>query len=122
MHRDVTPGAWCDDDRALADALAILRLPASDLDKDRLALCVTEACELITDELDRGDTPITGDPVTLRMIHAELSVELYRRKDAPFGVLNAWSPEDVALRISSDPMVGFRHRLEPWKLDYGVAG
>lgn len=121
MRRDVTPGAWCDDDRALSDALSILRLPASDLDKDRLAICVTEACELISNELDRADAPIEGDPATLRMVHAELSVELYRRKDAPFGVLNAWSPDEIALRIPGDPLAGFRARLLPWKLDYGVA-
>lgn len=124
IHRgDPVPGEWCDDDRALADALKVLRLPATDVDSARLAMCVATACELITAALDRADDdPVTGDPSALRTAHYMVAVELYRRKDAPFGVLNAWSPDEGQMRISNDPLRGVYHIILPYKRGWGVAG
>lgn len=119
---DPAPSNWCQDDRALTDALALLRLPGTDADKDRLSQYVETACQLITAELDRGDVPVEGDPPALRTAHALVAVELYRRKDAPFGVLNAWSTDELAIRIGTDPLAGVFHMILPFKLGFGVAG
>lgn len=123
IHRgDPIPGAWCDDDRALADALKVLRLPSTDIDNTRLTTAVATACELITACIDRADDdPVTGDPAALRTAHYMVAVELYRRKDAPFGVLNAWSPDEGALRINTDPLRGVYHIILPFKRGFGVA-
>ena len=56
----------------------------------------------------------------VRTAMTNLTIELYRRKDAPFGVLNAWSPDEVAVRISSDPMRGIVHILLPLKKKFGI--
>lgn len=124
VHRgDPVPGTWCDDDRALADALRVLRLPGSDIDVERLTPCVATACELISAFLDRpDDDPVAGDPSALRTAHYMVAVELYRRKDAPFGVLNAWSPDEGTTRIPTDPLRGVYHIVLPYKADWGVAG
>lgn len=124
IHRgDPVAGAWCDDDRALSDALGVLRVPSTDPDFARLQICVATACELITAFMDRADDdPVTGDPSALRTAHYMVAVELYRRKDAPFGVLNAWSPDEGQLRITNDPMRGVYHIVLPFKRGFGVAG
>jgi hypothetical protein len=51
----------------------------------------------------------------------QVTVELYRRKDAPFGVLNSWSENDVGpVRIGTDPLKGVEHLLAPYAHRYGV--
>lgn len=122
-HRgDPVPGAWCDDDQALADALLVLRLPGTDVDKQRLEQSVATACELITAALDRpDDDPVVGAPSALRTAHYMVAIELYRRKDAPFGVLNAWSPDEGSVRINTDPLRGVYHMILPYKRGFGVA-
>jgi hypothetical protein len=118
---DPPHGAWCDDARAVADAMAILKLPAGDPAEEQLEVAAASACEKITAFLDRDDDdPIVGDPSALRTAHAQVTIELYRRKDAPFGVLNAWSADEVPLRISNDPLRGVHKLLLPYKSGWGV--
>lgn len=107
----------------LARALDVLRLDPTDEDAPRVELAVSEATALIDAELDLElawtdsnaiPAPVTGAAVTL-------AVELYRRKDAPFGVSDSWSPDGAVVRLSSDYLRGVRSELAPFVARRGVA-
>jgi len=115
---------WVNDAQAATDAATILRLASSGADYDRLLELAGAAGELICLYLDRTD-PIPGvlpqtPPPPLRTAHANVTVELWRRKDAPFGVLDAWSPDGTATRIGSDPLQGVHHMITPYKAGWGI--
>jgi hypothetical protein len=106
-----------------ARALDVLRLDAADDDAPRVELAVVEAVALVDAELDLEvgyassssiPAPVTGAAVTL-------AVELYRRKDAPFGVTDSWSPDGAVLRLSSDVLRGVRSTLAPYVSRRGIA-
>jgi hypothetical protein len=106
-----------------ARALDVLRLEEADDDAGRINLAVAEAVGLLDAELDLEvayvDTasipaPVNGAAVTL-------TVELYRRKDAPFGVTDSWSPDGAVLRLSSDVLRGVRSALAPFVGRRGIA-
>ncbi len=48
-------------------------------------------------------------------------VDAYRRKDATFGIIGAWSPDGVALRVSRDWLDGVKASLQPFRVRFGVA-
>lgn len=115
---------WTDDVQAAADAAAILRMETVGVDFDRLLELAHTAGEVICAHLDRVG-PIPGvtpgvPPSPLRTAHANVTVELWRRKDAPFGVLDSWSPDGTATRIGSDPLQGVYHLIKPYKAGWGV--
>ena len=115
--------AWVDADQVLADVLDVLRKTATDADSDRIEALIPAAANLAQAYLDRDADPLPAAPPMhplVRTAMTNLTVELYRRKDAPFGVLNAWSPDDLALRVSSDPMRGVVGILLPLKTGFGV--
>lgn len=108
-----------------ADALidrvrSVLRLASGDVDDEALGHAVAEACALIDDELDLV-TPFVVIPVLLEGAAVDLAVERYRRKDAPFGVADAWSIDGGLVRLSSDPMKGVRGLCAPYKARRGVS-
>ena len=49
-----------------------------------------------------------------------LTVELYRRKDAPFGVTDSWGLDGASIRLSSDVMKGTASMLAPYKARWGI--
>jgi hypothetical protein len=52
----------------------------------------------------------------------QLTIELYRRKDAPFNLLNATVPEDVPVDISSlGAIQSVAPLIQPWKQRWGFA-
>lgn len=116
---------WRDDVQAANDALLVMKLARDPANVDLLTLYAIEAGDLICLYLDRTDTipgVIPGTPPpALRGAHRDVTVELYRRKDAAFGVLNAWSPDDGAIRISADPLRGVYARITPYKANWGLA-
>ena len=117
--------AWVDPDAVLADAMAVLRMSGSDPDVARLQTLVSTAAALVDAWLDRGTSPLPDAPPMHPLAQfgtTQVTVELYRRKDAPFGVLNAWSPDEVVTRISNDPIRGAFNVLLPLKGGFGVAG
>ena len=61
--------------------------------------------------------PMTQAPLVEAAV--ELAVEVYRSKDAPFGVLDAWSADAVPLRISSDRLRNVRSIAVPYKRRFG---
>lgn len=118
---------WLDPDVVLADVQATLRMKATDPDIARIEdEHIPAAAALVDAFLDYpSDAPLTPVPPMhplTRQAMTQLTIELYRRKDAPFGVLNAWSPDDVALRISTNPIQGVFHILLPLKKGFGIAG
>lgn len=120
--------SWANTEQAAADAIEVLRFAPGDLDEQRVQRKARVAAGLIAQHLDRkvddeGDPiPIT-DPVELELLHdahGQLTTELYLRKDAAFGVMNAYS-EDQAYRIGSDPLAGIRSMLIGSKQQWGIA-
>jgi len=115
---------WVDADQVLADVLDVLRLPPTDDDSDRIAALIPAAAELIKTYLDRDTEELPAAPPMHPLIQTAMTnctIELYRRKDAPFGVLNSWSPDEMVVRISTDPLRGVMKILLPLKLQFGVA-
>ena len=91
-------------------ALDVLRLDPTDEDAARVEEAAVRACELVSLELDYSVAPATVPPIAVGAA-VTLTVELYRRKDAPFGVTDSWSVDGTSLRISSDVMRGVRSEL-----------
>lgn len=120
---DTDVPAWVDPVTVLADVLDILRLPASDADAARIEALIPTAAHLVDGFLDRGDDPLPVAPPMHPLVRTgmtNVTVELYRRKDAPFGVLNSWTPDGMATRISSDPLASSRKLLQPLKRHWGL--
>lgn len=116
--------AWVDATQVLADVLDVLRLPATDDDSDRIESLIPTAADLVKTYLDRDADPLPDAPPMhplVRTAMTNLTIELYRRKDAPFGVLNGWSPDEIAIRISTDPLRGVVKILLPLKRRWGIA-
>lgn len=116
--------SWRDDLQAATDAALVLKLSPTGPDFDRLYALAQSAGELICLHLDRYE-PIPGTlpqtpPPPLRFAHSHVTIELWRRKDAPFGVLNAWSTDDVAVRIGNDPLAGIIPVIEPYRSHWGL--
>lgn len=124
MSTTAPPAAnpWDVDDVSAA-ALAILRLEPADEDAPEVATSAGVACELVDAELDMAAPFATVDDIPAHVHRAAvfLTVEMYRRKDAPFGVLNAWSVDDVMIRVGPDVMRSVRSILFPSKERFGVA-
>lgn len=113
---------WDVEDIALR-ALDVLRLDPSDMDAARINTKAVEAVALIDNELDMvlpylGYTaipaPVIGAAVTL-------TVELFKRKDAPGGITDSWSADGTFLRLSADVLKGVRSTLAPYVERRGVA-
>jgi hypothetical protein len=135
---DPTAGTWHDQAPAVATAAATaLRLKATDPDRDRLeplARAAMRAIDLRLDlravatrmvYLDGGAEVITyaTDDAPADVVEAahQVTRDLFRRKDAPFGVLNAWSQTGEAIRISRDQLAGVDSLLQPHIEGWGIA-
>lgn len=113
-------GVWYDLDVTVAAVLAVLRLTASDVDAERIRALVPVAGQLIDTRLDRQVALTSPAPLPVLVALENLTVELYRRKDAPFGVLNAWSPDAFAIRIGRDQMAGIDSLLAGYRRRWGI--
>lgn len=117
-----TEPTWSTPEDIRDRALAILRLPSTHPDAERILSSARTAIDLVDDYLDRADDPLRvppPDPVLDSTVI--VCIEAYRRKDAPFGVLNSWSDSDIGpLRIGTDPLKGVEQMLMPYSHRYGV--
>lgn len=105
-------------------AMAVLRLQTGDIDEARLASKARVALAEIAIFLDSDGSTAWPDPLPEPLTDAavSLTVELYRRKDAPFGVLNAWSPDDIGpVRIAADWLIPIAYQVNPYKQRWGLA-
>jgi hypothetical protein len=101
-------------------ALAILRLDPADVDAARIEQAALVAIDLATQQLDFADVPVALSVAVTDAV-VTLTVELYRRKDAPFGVTDSWSVDGAVLRLSSDVFRGVRSQLAKYRDRWGVA-
>ena len=104
-------------------ALDVLRLDPADMDAARIEGKAAEAVALCDGELDM-DTPYpTAAAIPAPVVGAAvtLTVELYRRKDAPGGITDSWSADGTYLRLSADVLKGVKSALRPYKARRGVA-
>jgi len=121
MTYTVTPPAHLPiDAQTVTDAaLEVLRLEPEDVDADRIDQATIVAIDLASQQLDFADVPTSiADAVTDAVV--TLTVELYRRKDAPFGVTDSWSVDGAVLRLSSDVFRGVRSQLGKYRDRWGV--
>jgi len=109
-----------DVDAVAEAALDILRLDPTDEDAARILGAATSATELVDVYLDNEVAPdLIPNPVFDSAVN--LTVELYRKKDAPFGVSDAWGLDGASIRLSSDVMKGQASTLDPYKTRWGIA-
>ena len=113
---------WDGDPRYLVEqARQRLALAPTDPDLAWLGLLADSVVEQVRSALDSPTDPLTYPvpaPVTVASILA--LVEAYRRKDAPFGVVGAWSADGVTLRVSRDWLDGVHAALQPYRVSFGV--
>lgn len=103
-------------------ALDVLRLDPADRDASRIADCATTAGQLIDGELDRV-TPYPAGAIPSAVVGAavNLTVTLYRLKDAAFGILDTWSADGVVARIPADVLKGVHSMLADYRERRGIA-
>ena len=110
---------WIVEDVANA-ALDVLRLDPADEDAARVVAAADSATVLVDQKLDLDVAPETI-PGPVYDAAVMLAVELYRRKDAPFGVTDSWSIDGASIRISADVTRGVASMLAPFRGRRGVA-
>lgn len=136
---DATSGTWHDQAPDVAAAAAgELRIGSDHPDRERFDRLARTACAAIDMRLElRPATgrmfypvsdvwavtsyPSGGAPADVMQAAVQLTEELYRRKDAPFGISNAWSPTGEVLRISRDHLAGVEPLLLPHVEGWGLA-
>jgi|SRR5262245_30743486 len=109
-----------DQETIAARALDILRINAGGIDAARVEAFVADAVELCETFIDPC---VAWDavPPPCETAAVNVTIELYRRKDAPFGVTNAWSDTDYGpVRIGSDWLNSVRYLLLPYKCGWGI--
>ena len=136
---DATAGTWHDQAPAVAEAAgSLLQLAGTDTRRDRLEPLARAAMSAIDQRLQL--LPVVGSraaytvggvttyayldgeqPADVVNAAVDLTVELFRRKDAAFGVLGASSPSGEPLRISADHLRGVESRLAPYVEGFGFA-
>lgn len=136
---DATAGTWHDQAPAVAvEAANRLRLKATDPDRGRLEGQARAACRAVDSRLgllpatgrlsyplSDADVvwtyPADGAPDDVLEAATQLTVDLYRRKDAAFGVLNAATVTGEPVRISRDQLAGVQSLLDPYVESWGMA-
>lgn len=136
---DATAGTWHDQVTAVADeARNRLRIKETDVDWGRAEGQARAAMRAIDHRLDLrpatarlsyqlGDVdlvwtyPADGAPPDVVEAAVVATMDLLRRKDAPFGVLNASSVTAEPVRISRDILAGAESLLQPYVEGWGFA-
>lgn len=116
---------WGDPVVIAAAAMAILDLPTGDPATEQVEQAALVALELVdgylgTPEPSWPDPTVAPAPVIEATVL--VTVEIFRRKDTTFGVLNTWSSADFGpVRVSTDWLKGVESLLHPYMRDsYGV--
>lgn len=114
--------AWLDPEVG-DQALATMHIKATDPDADVIRSGVAVAAQLIDTYVGVGSMPLdpgTGlAPASVQTATLIVGVEMYRRRDAAFGVLNAFAQSDFGpVRISTDWLKGVESILRPYMRDH----
>jgi hypothetical protein len=114
--------AWVDVTATYEAVLLSLRVTTADPDAAQILACITAAAALIDQFLDRTDPLPSPTPQPVQTALEQLTIELYRRKDAPFNLLNATVPEDVPVDITGVGAIqSVAPMIQPWKQRWGFA-
>lgn len=117
-------------DPTVADqALATMHLAPGDADAEVVKTGVQVAAQLIDTYVGVGSMPTVADPDDpdapalapgpVQTAVLIVGVEMYRRRDAAFGVLNAYNQSDFGpVRISTDWLKGVESILRPYMRDH----
>jgi hypothetical protein len=108
-------------------ALATMHLKADDPDAEVVKAGVAVAAQLVDTYVGVGSMPtrepdgegraLAPEPVQTAVLI--VGVEMYRRRDAAFGVLNAFAQSDFGpVRISTDWLKGVESILRPYMRDH----
>lgn len=117
-------GDWwrVEHDTIVSRALAVMRMStASEPDLQRVSDAANTAGNLIDLRLDRCTPLPVVTPWPIMAAAVEGTVEVYRRKDAPFGTVGGWADQAAALPIYPDPLSGVYHLIDPYRQRMGVA-
>lgn len=115
--------AWLDPTVA-EQAMATMHLKADDADAEVVETGVRVAAQLVDTYVGVGSMPVRTDgtglaPEPVQQAVLIVSVEMYRRRDAAFGVLNAYNQSDFGpVRISTDWLKGVESILRPYMRDH----
>lgn len=109
-----------DVDAVASAALDILRLDPADADAERIRSAADTATTLVDTFLDYEVAP-DSIPSPVFDAGVNLTVELFRRKDAPFGVTDSWSVDGASVMLSADVMRGTYSMLDPFKSRFGIS-
>jgi hypothetical protein len=117
---------WNGDPTILVEyAAARLNLAPTDPDRPWLAQLADAVVELIREYVDGGSAGVVDEAGNVKPSVTTASVlaliDAYRRKDATFGIIGAWSPDGVALRVSRDWLDGVKASLQPHRVAFGIA-
>lgn len=109
-------------DEIMVAALEAMRMSSpSEPDMLRVSVAANVAGELIDARLDRvTELPILT-PTPLLAAAVEVTIVMFRRKDAPFGTAGGWADNTIATPIYSDPLEGVMPMLAPYRERLGVA-
>jgi hypothetical protein len=135
---DATAGTWHDQAPAVAEEAANrLRLTVTDPDRDltgraRAAMAAIDARLQLRASAGRMSYPLSdvdvvwtypADAAPPDVLEAAVQVcmDLYHRKDAKFGVLNASSLTGEPVRVSRDQLAGVGTLLDPYVEGWGFA-
>jgi hypothetical protein len=138
MSEPAATGSWHDQAPDIAGAArTLLRLNVADPDLSRLAGNARAACSVIdhwTNLLPGTDRvqltvgwetwwswAVDDAPADAVTAAEQLTAELFRRKDAPFGVLNAASANAVPMYVSRDQLAGVLSLIAPYREGWGFA-
>jgi hypothetical protein len=115
--------SWTTPAAVATAARQALDMADADADAPRVLTASTSAILLVDEYLGTPADPwpaVTPQPVIDATVL--VAVELYRRKDATFGVLNSWTGSDFGpVRVSTDWLKGVESLLHPYMRDhYGV--
>jgi hypothetical protein len=113
---------WVDMAATYEAVLLALRVTTNDPDADAILFAIQAAASLIDQYLDRTDPLPVPPPAPVQTALEQLSVELYRRKDAPFNLLNATVPEDIPVDITGVGAIqSVAPLIQPWRQRWGFA-
>jgi hypothetical protein len=114
--------SWVDLSLTYESVLLTLRITTADPDAAQIMFCIQAAASLIDQYLDRVTPLPQPPPQPVQTALEQLAVELYRRKDAPFSILNATVPEDVPVDITGTAAIqSVAPLIQPWRQRWGFA-
>lgn len=113
---------WWDLETTTANVLAQLRFESTDVDVGRITMLVPAAGALVNQFLDRHTVLPTPVPTPVQTSLEQVTIELYRRKDAALvSSTSGYTSDSIAERYgAADPLAEVAPLLTPWRQRWGA--